>query len=67
MVQLWNNVRVAFGDQPDLLELAEKLSQNFESLYNEEVVSLFVSTSVNFLLCFLVNRTYNFLLGYRLS
>ncbi|KAG2383755.1 Methyl-CpG-binding domain-containing protein [Vigna angularis] len=36
--ELWNNVRVAFGDQPDLLELAEKLSQNFESLYNEEVV-----------------------------
>jgi len=67
MVQLWNNVRVAFGDQPDLLELAEKLSQNFESLYNEEVGSLFVSTSVNFLLCFLVNKKFNVLLGYRLS
>ncbi|KAE9612723.1 putative histone acetyltransferase chromatin regulator PHD family [Lupinus albus] len=37
--ELWNNVRVAFGDQPDLVELAENLSQNFESLYNEEVVS----------------------------
>ncbi|KAK7316429.1 hypothetical protein VNO77_35457 [Canavalia gladiata] len=37
--ELWNNVRVAFGDQPDLVELAEKLSQNFESLYNEEVVT----------------------------
>ncbi|ESW23089.1 hypothetical protein PHAVU_004G017600 [Phaseolus vulgaris] len=37
--ELWNNVRVVFGDQPDLLELAEKLSQNFESLYNEEVVT----------------------------
>ncbi|KAL5152848.1 Methyl-CpG-binding domain-containing protein 9 [Glycine soja] len=37
--ELWNNVRVAFGDQPDLIELAEKLSLNFESLYNEEVVS----------------------------
>ncbi|KAL5150389.1 Methyl-CpG-binding domain-containing protein 9 [Glycine soja] len=37
--ELWNNVRVAFGDQPDLVELAEKLTQNFESLYNEEVVT----------------------------
>ncbi|KAK7381383.1 hypothetical protein VNO78_34033 [Psophocarpus tetragonolobus] len=37
--ELWSNVRVAFGDQPDLVELAEKLSQNFESLYNEEVVT----------------------------
>lgn len=36
--ELWNNVHVAFGDQPDLVELAENLSQNFESLYNEEVV-----------------------------
>ncbi|OIV90290.1 hypothetical protein TanjilG_13145 [Lupinus angustifolius] len=34
--ELWNNVRVAFGDEPDLVELAENLSQNFESLYNEE-------------------------------
>lgn len=50
MLQLWNNVRVAFGDQPDLVELAEKLTQNFESLYNEEVGSLFVSTSVHILL-----------------
>ncbi|XP_019442587.1 PREDICTED: methyl-CpG-binding domain-containing protein 9-like isoform X2 [Lupinus angustifolius] len=37
--ELWNNVRVAFGDQPDLVELAENLSHNFESLYNEEVVA----------------------------
>jgi len=58
MVQLWNNVRVAFADQPDLLELAEKLSLNFESLYNEEVGSLFVSTSVHLILCFLVNPTF---------
>ncbi|KAK7302074.1 hypothetical protein RJT34_12953 [Clitoria ternatea] len=36
-VHLWNNVRVAFGDQPDLVELAENLSQNFKSLHNEEV------------------------------
>lgn len=37
ILQLWNNVRIAFGDQPDLVELAENLSQNFELLYNEEV------------------------------
>ncbi|XP_019452879.1 PREDICTED: methyl-CpG-binding domain-containing protein 9-like [Lupinus angustifolius] len=37
--ELWNNVRVAFGDQPDLVELAENLSQNFEWLYKEEVVA----------------------------
>ncbi|KAE9590422.1 putative histone acetyltransferase chromatin regulator PHD family [Lupinus albus] len=37
--ELWNNVRVAFGDQPDFVELAENLSQNFESLYKEEVVA----------------------------
>ncbi|KAI5442455.1 hypothetical protein KIW84_011503 [Lathyrus oleraceus] len=37
--ELWSNVRVAFGDQPDLVELAEKLSQNFELLYDEEVVT----------------------------
>jgi len=42
MLQLWSNVRVAFGDQPDLVELSEKLSQNFESLYNEEVGTLMV-------------------------
>jgi len=36
-VQLWNNVRIAFGDQTDVVELADKLSQNFESLYEEEV------------------------------
>ncbi|PNY05047.1 methyl-CpG binding domain-containing protein 9-like [Trifolium pratense] len=37
--ELWSNVRVAFGDQPDLVELSEKLSQNFEFLYNKEVVT----------------------------
>ncbi|KAJ7974555.1 Methyl-CpG-binding domain-containing protein 9 [Quillaja saponaria] len=37
--ELWNNIRVAYVDQPDLLELAEKLSKNFESLYEKEVVA----------------------------
>ena len=36
-LQLWSNVRNAFGDQPDSVELAETLSQNFESLYDKEV------------------------------
>lgn len=30
-------MRTAFGDQTDVVELADKLSQNFESLYEEEV------------------------------
>lgn len=38
--ELWSIVRNAFGDQPDLVELAETLSQNFESLYENEVISL---------------------------
>ncbi|KAL4353295.1 hypothetical protein GQ457_06G041410 [Hibiscus cannabinus] len=38
--ELWNNVRSAFADQPDLVDLAESLSQNFESLYEEEVLIL---------------------------
>ena len=37
VLQLWSNVRNAFGDQPDCVELAETLSQNFESLYDKEV------------------------------
>ncbi|KAE8682418.1 7-dimethyl-8-ribityllumazine synthase family protein [Hibiscus syriacus] len=38
--ELWSNVRSAFTDQPDLVDLAESLSQNFESLYEEEVLVL---------------------------
>ncbi|XP_048128819.1 methyl-CpG-binding domain-containing protein 9 isoform X2 [Rhodamnia argentea] len=38
--ELWNNVRTAFEDQTDVVELADKLSQNFESLYEEKVVTL---------------------------
>ncbi|KAF7819608.1 methyl-CpG-binding domain-containing protein 9 [Senna tora] len=37
--ELWNSVRIAFRDQPDIVELAEELSQNFELLYDEEVVT----------------------------
>ncbi|KAL5793156.1 hypothetical protein ACOSP7_001750 [Xanthoceras sorbifolium] len=38
--ELWNNVRMAFGDQPEFVELAEKLSEKFESLYEKEVITL---------------------------
>ncbi|XVE83943.1 hypothetical protein DITRI_Ditri16bG0129400 [Diplodiscus trichospermus] len=38
--ELWSNVRTAFADQPDLVELAESLSENFESLYEDEVLTL---------------------------
>ncbi|KAA3455958.1 methyl-CpG-binding domain-containing protein 9 [Gossypium australe] len=38
--ELWSNVRTAFADQPDLVELAESLSENFESLYENEVLIL---------------------------
>ncbi|KAM1187355.1 hypothetical protein TB2_023092 [Malus domestica] len=38
--ELWSNLRIAYGDQPDLVELTEKLAQNFETLYEEEVVPL---------------------------
>lgn len=42
MLQLWTNVRTAFGDQPELVELADTLSQNFESLYEEQVCYAFL-------------------------
>ncbi|OWM71553.1 hypothetical protein CDL15_Pgr005740 [Punica granatum] len=38
--ELWDNLRSAFGDQPDLVELADKLSENFESLFAEKVIPL---------------------------
>ncbi|KAL4031265.1 hypothetical protein IC575_009541 [Cucumis melo] len=38
--ELWNNLRYAYGDQPDLVELVETLSENFQRLYENEVLSL---------------------------
>ncbi|KAE8718221.1 7-dimethyl-8-ribityllumazine synthase family protein [Hibiscus syriacus] len=38
--ELWSDVRSAFTDQPDLVDSVESLSQNFESLYEEEVLVL---------------------------
>jgi hypothetical protein len=48
MLQLWSIVRVAFADQPDLVELSEKLSQNFEFLYNKEVGTLMDAYIISF-------------------
>ncbi|KAA8548087.1 hypothetical protein F0562_004652 [Nyssa sinensis] len=39
--ELWTNVHIAYGDQPDFVQLAETLSRNFELLYEKEVVGLF--------------------------
>ncbi|GAB2276541.1 hypothetical protein Dimus_011260 [Dionaea muscipula] len=41
--ELWANVRNAHADQPDLVQAAETLSQNFESLYEKEILSLLKS------------------------
>ncbi|KMS95784.1 hypothetical protein BVRB_005110 [Beta vulgaris subsp. vulgaris] len=38
--ELWKNIRIAHVEQTELVQLAETLSENFESLYEEEVVSL---------------------------
>ncbi|CAL9014589.1 unnamed protein product [Prunus brigantina] len=38
--ELWSNLRIAYGDQPDLVELAETLAQTFETLYEKEVITL---------------------------
>lgn len=39
--QVWNNIFKAYGDRANLMQLAESLSKNFESLYEKEVLSLF--------------------------
>ncbi|XP_059649014.1 methyl-CpG-binding domain-containing protein 9-like isoform X2 [Cornus florida] len=38
--EVWRNIRTAYGDRSDLIDLAETLSQNFESLYEKEVLTL---------------------------
>ncbi|KAK4760318.1 hypothetical protein SAY87_005211 [Trapa incisa] len=35
--ELWDNLRSAFVDQPDMVELANKLSENFQTLCAEKV------------------------------
>ncbi|XP_058188269.1 methyl-CpG-binding domain-containing protein 9 isoform X2 [Rhododendron vialii] len=39
--ELWTQLRTCHSEKPDLVQLAETLSSNFESLYAKEVVSLF--------------------------
>ncbi|KAL9230574.1 hypothetical protein vseg_005909 [Gypsophila vaccaria] len=38
--ELWKNISIAHSDQPDLVQLAETLFKNFESLYQDEVIAL---------------------------
>ncbi|KAG9130501.1 hypothetical protein Leryth_024346 [Lithospermum erythrorhizon] len=35
--ELWMAIRTTYGENPDLLQLANKLSSNFESLYEQKV------------------------------
>nr|GMC62104.1 methyl-CpG-binding domain-containing protein 9 [Ipomoea batatas] len=38
--EVWSNVFIAFKHQPDLLQLAESLANNFKSLYDKKVATL---------------------------
>ncbi|XP_021717036.1 methyl-CpG-binding domain-containing protein 9-like [Chenopodium quinoa] len=38
--ELYKNIRIAHIEQPELVQLAESLSESFETLYEEEVVAL---------------------------
>ncbi|XP_058114916.1 methyl-CpG-binding domain-containing protein 9 isoform X2 [Magnolia sinica] len=38
--EVWHHISTAYGDRSDLMRLAETLSQDFESLYDKEVLSL---------------------------
>ncbi|KAH9602977.1 hypothetical protein KSS87_003204 [Heliosperma pusillum] len=38
--ELWKNIAIAHADQPELVQIAEALSKNFESLYHDEVIVL---------------------------
>lgn len=38
--EVWQNLRIAFRDKPDHIELVETLSRKFEELYEEEVLNL---------------------------
>ncbi|CAK9137780.1 unnamed protein product [Ilex paraguariensis] len=38
--EVWHNIHTAYGDRSDLIDLADTLSQNFEVLYEKEVLTL---------------------------
>ncbi|XP_065874232.1 methyl-CpG-binding domain-containing protein 9-like isoform X2 [Euphorbia lathyris] len=38
--EVWNHIRTAYADQPNLVDLADTLSQKFETLYENEVITL---------------------------
>ena len=35
--QVWQNLRIAYHDSPDYIELIDELTEKFEELYKEEV------------------------------
>ncbi|KAF8407933.1 hypothetical protein HHK36_007073 [Tetracentron sinense] len=39
-LEVWHNILTAYADRPDMMQLAETLFQNFESLYEKEVLTL---------------------------
>lgn len=39
-IQVWRNIRTAYGDRSDLIDVADKLSKKFEDLYEKEVDQL---------------------------
>ncbi|KAI3467513.1 hypothetical protein Pfo_024176 [Paulownia fortunei] len=38
--EVWRNIRTAYGDRSDLIDVAENLSKMFEDLYEKEVLTL---------------------------
>lgn len=45
--EVWQNLRVAYRDRPDYIELVETLSKKFEELYEEEVLNLVTRITEN--------------------
>ncbi|KAL7091651.1 hypothetical protein ACP275_12G118700 [Erythranthe tilingii] len=37
--EVWRNIRIAYGDRPDLIDVVENLSKKFEELYEKEVMT----------------------------
>ncbi|KAH6770771.1 hypothetical protein C2S52_015574 [Perilla frutescens var. hirtella] len=38
--EVWRNIRTAYGDRSDLIDVAENLSKKFEDMYEKEVLTL---------------------------
>ncbi|PWA90946.1 bromodomain-containing protein [Artemisia annua] len=49
--EVWQNLRIAYRDSPDYIELIDELTEKFEELYKEEVLNLiskFMDSGNNF-------------------